>query len=113
LCLARHHSGAVVAFAESSQSARLACDTANLIVVDDATAENLCPGKPIEIITKRDLAQQGSAEIFLAAGADPAVDFAINQPYRPWHTQRRFSREARGMPPYRRAEKADPTSGND
>lgn len=99
LCFARHHSGEVVAFAESGESARMACDTAKLIVVDDATAENTCPGKPVKIITKRDLAQQGSAEIFLSAEAGLAIDFAIDQPYRPWHTQRRFSREARGMPP--------------
>jgi competence protein ComEC len=113
LCLARHYSGTVVAFADSSQSAKMACDTARLIIVDDATVENPCPGRQVEIITKRDLAQQGSAEIFLAGGAVPAIDFAIDQPYRPWHTQRRFSREARGMPPYRRTEKADPRSEND
>ncbi len=105
LCLARHRTGVIVAHAESAESAKTACATASLIVVDDATAGNLCGGKPVAIVTKRDLAQQGSAEVFLSADAAPVIDFAVSQPHGPWHAQRRFSREARGLPPYRRGEK--------
>ena len=102
LCLALHRSGAVVAHANSAESAKPACDTADLIVVDDATVEDLCAGKPVAVITKRDLARQGSAEIFLRPDTAPAIDYAISEPYRPWHSQRQFSREARGLPPHRR-----------
>ena len=39
----------------------------------------------------------------------PAViEYAIRQPYRPWHAQRRFSREARGLAPYRRPDATAP-----
>lgn len=112
LCLARHHGGAVVAHATDGENAKAACGSAALIVVDDATAADLCAGKRTTIITKRDLARQGSVAIFLGAGKEPAVDFAIDQPYRPWHAQRRFSREARGLPPYRRESKRAESPGN-
>lgn len=105
LCLARHVSGAVVAHAQDAASAKRACEQAEVIIVDDATAGDVCRNPRILVITKRDLARSGSAAIQLAeAGSNEraSVTFAIGQPYRPWHTQRQFSREARGLAPYRR-----------
>ncbi|GLS29670.1 competence protein [Mesorhizobium albiziae] len=113
LCLARHRSGAVVAHAGSGESAKAACDTADLIVVDDASVQDLCAGKPVAVITKRDLARRGSAEIFLLPDSAPAIDYAISEPYRPWHSQRQFSREARGLPPYRRLGQTSAPTEND
>lgn len=109
LCLARHRSGVVVAHAENAAVASLACRSARLIVIDDATAGNPCTENGVTVITKRDLARKGSAEVFLPAENGVAIavaDFAISEPYRPWHTQRRFSREARGIAPYRREARA-------
>lgn len=103
LCIAVHVSGAIVAHAANMEAARRACDYASLIVVDDATAKNVCSADPPLVVTKRDLAKYGSAAVFLpnAGTAQPAeVRFALDEPYRPWHTQRQFSREARGLPPY-------------
>ncbi len=101
LCLARHASGAVVAFAEDAGAAEPACAQATLVIIDDATAQNLCPARPVMVITKRDLAWRGSAAIrFKPEGAE--VSYAIGETLRPWHDHRRWSREARGLPPYRR-----------
>jgi ComEC/Rec2-related protein len=143
LCLARHPSGAVVAHALDAEAALDACATASIIVIDDATAKNVCRWKNVLVVTKRDLALNGSAAItFLPSavlgespisesektvlrGADAAtvtsdgadihvrmpatIEYSISRPFRPWHGQRRFSREARGLAPYRRADKSTST----
>lgn len=109
LCLARHPSGATVAHAANAEAASRACTTASVIVIDDATARNVCHGEKVLVVTKRDLARRGSAAITFApapaSGAskvEATIEYAVRQPYRFWHDQRRFSREARGLPPYRR-----------
>ncbi len=127
LCLATHTSGAIVAHAVDAITAARACDTASVIIVDDATAKSVCGRKRILIVTKRDLARRGSAAVTFAyatSGASESsnpgprrvkasVSYAIGQPYRPWHDQRRFSREARGMPPYQRKPAATAPSNSD
>ena len=132
LCLARHPSGAIVAHALDALAALDACASASVIVIDDATAKNVCRWKDVLVVTKRDLALGGSAAItFLPARESrsrpipdiptatenaeagkatmvrmPAtIEYAISRPFRPWHDQRRFSRSARGLAPYRRPEK--------
>jgi len=114
LCLARHSSGVVVAHALDAQAAMDACAIAGVIVIDDATAKNLCRWKDVLVVTSRDLALRGSAAITLpdrestpdrpaaSSGKEAMAEFAISQPFRPWHEQRRFSRAARGLPPYQR-----------
>jgi len=108
LCLARHPGGAIVALAQDWKTARTACAFADLIVIDDATARNPCRDPLALVITKRQLARQGSAAIFFdpeAASSQPSVAFSVSQPYRPWHEQRQFSREARGLPPASKPER--------
>jgi competence protein ComEC len=109
LCIAVHVSGAIIAYATSMKAARRACDYASLIVVDDAVANNVCGTGPPLVVTKRQLAKYGSAAVFLSTAetAQAAeVRFALDEPYRPWHTQRQFSREARGLPPYQQKRSA-------
>lgn len=101
LCIARHASGVVVVHARDVASALPACGHAAVIVIDDATARNPCVRATTAVVTKRDLARRGSAEIMLRHAASPgamSLRFAIDEPYRPWHEHRRFSREARGLP---------------
>jgi len=103
LCAARHESGAVIAHAPDAASAAPACGHAALIVVDDATAGSPCAAGEAVAITKRDLARRGSAEIvFNRAMARSDIRFAIPEPHRQWHQHRAFSREARGLAPWRR-----------
>ncbi|MEP9388089.1 ComEC/Rec2 family competence protein [Mesorhizobium sp. KR9-304] len=119
LCLARHPSGAIVAHALDAEAAMDVCATASVIVIDDAAAKGVCRWKDVLVVTKRDLALNSSAAITFsgeAIGEAPRVaatiEYAISRPFRPWHEQRRFSREARGLAPYRRPDKpATPTKG--
>jgi hypothetical protein len=79
-----------------------------LIVIDDATAYDPCRDPLVLVVTKKQLARDGSAAVFFdpqSAATAPMIRFAVDKPYRPWHEQRRFSREARGLPPYKQREK--------
>lgn len=112
LCVAGTEDGAVVVHAAEAAAAQSYCATAALIVVDDATVEDLCTEGGARVVSKRDLARHGSAAVsFIVEGERhrAVVTFAIDEPYRPWHTQRAFSREARGLPPYQRRKATDPS----
>ena len=102
-CVAQDEQGRLVAHVPDAIAAFAFCTSAALIVIDDATAGHVCRTGEAAIVTKQDLARRGSAEIRLGnAGALPNIIHAIREPYRPWHSHRKFSSEARGMPPYRR-----------
>ncbi|PLP58796.1 competence protein [Mesorhizobium loti] len=106
LCFARHLSGAVVVTTANADAAKAACGVAALIVIDDATALDPCNDPAVVVVTKQDLARIGSAAVRFDALVDkPAnIIFSLDGAERPWHTQRNFTREARGLPP--RSEKA-------
>lgn len=119
LCVAQHPSGAVIAHALDVAAATDACATATILIVEDASAKNVCRWKDVLVVTGRELALYGSAAITLPANttdggggsqmlASTATEFAISRPYRPWHEQRRFSRAARGLPPYQPKPKQAP-----
>ncbi|MEO9336892.1 ComEC/Rec2 family competence protein [Mesorhizobium sp. SB112] len=111
-CVSTHRSGALIAHVSDSKAAQPFCEKAAVIVIEDATAQYPCSDDGPLIVGKRELAQYGSAAIFLGKSYDDLVgetprpravlQFAISKPYRPWHTQRAFSREARGLAPYQR-----------
>ncbi|BCG80435.1 competence protein [Mesorhizobium sp. 113-3-3] len=108
VCLARHPSGAIIAHVEDRKDTWKACGFADLIVVNDATGYDACHNPLVLVVTKRQLARKGSAAVFFdrqSATGPPIVSFAVDGPYRPWHEQRKFSREARGLPPYQKPEK--------
>jgi ComEC/Rec2-related protein len=107
VCSVMHPSGAVIVHVPDEASVERFCATAHLIIIDDATAENPCRTGPV-VLTKRDLARRGSAEMFFRPsehGVTIAIRHAVAEPYRPWHEHRAFSREARGMPPYVRPDR--------
>ncbi|MBX3531846.1 MAG: ComEC/Rec2 family competence protein [Rhizobiaceae bacterium] len=102
-CVAQHEGGAVVVHAPDAAAAIDHCTNAALIVIADATAQNPCPtGFPVLVVTRRDLALRGSAAVWLDGAGAPRIAFAIGEAPRIWHDQRRFSREARGLPPWQR-----------
>ncbi len=96
-CTARAASGALVVHAADASAAAPHCASAALVVIDDATAGDPCDGRST-VLTKRDLALRGSAAVTFTTGG-PVVEHAIREPHRAWHDHRRFSREARGLPP--------------
>ncbi|RWC64301.1 ComEC/Rec2 family competence protein [Mesorhizobium sp.] len=108
VCLAKHPSGAIIAYVEDRKDTWKACGFAELIVVNDATAYDACHNPLVLVVTKRQLARKGSAAIFFdrqSATTPATISFAVDSPYRPWHAQRKFSREARGLPPFKKPEK--------
>jgi len=111
LCIAWDKAGAVVAFAANAAAATDACPIANLVVIDDATARNPCDLGGPTVITARDLARFGAAAVTFKPARDGSlqthVEYAVTQPYRPWHIERAYSRAARGLPPYRRKKRRD------
>lgn len=106
LCLARHSSGAIVASAADPALVRPLCGVAALIVLNDATARDTCARTATTVVTARDLARRGSVAIRLRQGTGKeivaTITRAVEMPWRPWHTQRAWSRAARGLPPYHR-----------
>lgn len=100
LCMGRDVSGAIVAHAASMPAALPACGLASLIVIADATAANPCPHTDTVVMTARELALYGSASVTFDGSRRPTIRHAIGSELRPWHDHRRFSREARGMPPW-------------
>ena len=117
MCFARHLSGAVVVTTPRADIAKSACGVAALIVIDDATAPDPCNDPAVVVVTKQDLARVGSAAVRFDSSADKPANilFALDAKDRPWHAQRGFTREARGLPP--RPEKAfksrpKPTNSN-
>ena len=115
LCLVQHPSAGLIAHAEHEVAARRACASADLIIVNDATVKDICPSSEAAVLTSRQLARLGSAAIFLKPASDKGrqkikIRHAVAKPYRPWHTQREFSREARGLPPYQRTDKRSKAS---
>ena len=53
-----------------------------------------------ELLTARWGVWLGAGALLLAVVF--LIRFAVEEDYRPWHVQRRFSREARGLPPFTR-----------
>lgn len=93
LCVARHGSGPIVAQARDGEAAKPACAYAALIVIADATAADPCRDPLVAVVTARQLARFGSAEVFFdkRSAARPAeVHYAVEEAYRPWHGQRKF-----------------------
>lgn len=115
LCFARHPQGPVVVTAPDERAAKAACPVAAVIVIDDATARDPCNDAAVVVITKQDLARAGSAAIHFDtqdAAAAATTRFALDGSSRPWHAQRQFSREARGLPPRRQErEKSNAKAG--
>ena len=63
VCLVRLENGALVAQAEDAVSVSTLCGRASLLVIADATAANPCGEGTTVVITGRDLARWGSAEV--------------------------------------------------
>lgn len=80
VCLVRFENGALVAHAEDAVSVSTLCGRASLIVIADATAANPCGEEATVVITGRDLARWGSAEVRFrgaAPGQEPGHGMAV------------------------------------
>ena len=115
VCSARGKSGAIVAVTADAGIARDLCPRVQLIVLADATARSPCAAGEAAVVTHRELALRGSvafrAETDGEGGWHGAIAYAVELPLRPWHDHRRFSRAARGLPPWERSRKPAPAEG--
>ena len=128
-CMAGLAGGGYVLHTQDSGIAGNHCAGAMLIVITDATVGNICPKDGAVVVTARDTARKGSLAAYVQSPGQPGDQdglhkfepqgvsasrpsrlltlHAVAEPYRRWHTHRQYSREARGMPPYRRQSNDD------
>ena len=86
---------------DDTARARDLCGRPGVIVLAHSPSTNPCrPGQPALVITARDLALYGSAEVRAdPVTGRPVVRHATNGAVRPWHAHRQWSRPARNLPP--------------
>lgn len=96
-CVARTSDGLIAQVDKATQLADY-CGRAALVVVSEPTLAK-CADPQTTVISARDLARRGVATVTFDDGA-LTLAFAIQEPYRPWHDHRAFSRAARGLAPF-------------
>lgn len=115
---------------DAAQARPLCAHASLIVIADATAGHICGNRQTVTVITARDLARRGSAAVrFIMPPKSPrqyrlsapgsakstgppnadvaapgiqraVVNYAIAEPYRPWHTHRAFSREARGLPPW-------------
>lgn len=115
LCLAEHNTGAVIAVSANVNIPAAICAVADLVILQAYSKNRPCRTYPITIVDAVSLAHRGVAAIrfpveAISATAEIVIDFGITEPYRPWHSQRMFSRAARGLPPYKPTKRSTSSS---
>ncbi len=100
VCSLEHPHGGAIVHLKDPADTRAYCSKAAVIVVDDATISSPC-GRHVLLLTKKDLAQNGAAAIYLSTRPDRITRLvhAVARPYRPWHEHRQYSRAARACRP--------------
>jgi hypothetical protein len=130
LCIAREPGGLIVAYTDDPAQKKAACSEANIAVLAFAQTQEDCDVPGTMVITRRDLALGGAAEVRFGsirqgqgdmsdiAKVQGSLDqrlhfadltYAIGSPKRPWNTYRIHSNAARNLP--ERTRKAQPVKG--
>lgn len=92
-------------------AAQSMCNKADLLILEGPAPEKICAGSSTTVISAKDLALRGAAEVYFSkqtnklggnATTKPNFEiiYAIGEPTRPWNFERKFSRAARNMPPF-------------
>lgn len=100
------------------------CDEADILVVNGPMFGMPCKGKGSILVSAKELALKGAAEIRVTIhepqakspndpGVRPIISirYAIQTPDRPWNEHRKFSRAARNMEPFRPRPQPKPQPG--
>ncbi|WP_210278206.1 ComEC/Rec2 family competence protein [Phyllobacterium myrsinacearum] len=119
LCIAREPGGLIIAYTDDPTQKHAACSEAHIVVLGFADAQSDCEAPGAMVISRRDLALHGAAEIRFGSikqGQDDLSDtakveeivnqrllsadltYAIGPPERPWNTYRIHSNAARNLP---------------
>jgi ComEC/Rec2-related protein len=78
LCIAREQGGLVVAYTDDPGQKVAACSEGDIAILAFATTEAACGDKNVLVITQRDLALSGAAEITLHASKTKQIGTKIN-----------------------------------
>ena len=105
-CVFQRPDGLRIAHTEDRDIFQAACADADLVVAAFPAPRRGCGESGARLITARELARRGAAEVFIApaSGAgkpEVLVSFAFANFDRPWQRHRAFSRAARNMEPYK------------
>jgi ComEC/Rec2-related protein len=110
LCAAETDSGTRVGRLDDKARFEAACQAVDLLVAAAAIKQDHCPGNGAFVISARQLARRGAAEVRIAtfAGGRPRfhVTYSVTSLERPWQRHRQFSRAARSIDPYVSKKKA-------
>ncbi|ATU91627.1 hypothetical protein B5P45_06245 [Phyllobacterium zundukense] len=128
LCTAREQGGLIVAYTDDPAQRSSACTEGDIVILAFAGTEAVCSDDNVLVITKRDLALRGTAEIILEAPKDTddpslpnvaeakvlhlqrlrsaGIAYAVGPPDRPWNSYRTHSRAARDLDEYKSSDRA-------
>lgn len=114
-CVFQRPDGLRIAQTEDRDILAAACADADLVVAAFPAPRRGCGEGGARLITARELARRGAAEVFIApvSGArkpEVQVSFAFANFDRPWQRHRAFSRAARNMEPYKAKPKPTPAA---
>jgi ComEC/Rec2-related protein len=131
VCTAREPGGLIIAYTDEAAQGASACDEGDIAILAYSAGTMMCEDKNVLVLTKRDLALHGTAEIILKSHepvrppstnnehASPEVilaeanasrarrlqsatiNYAVGPPVRPWNTYRIYSRAARNIEDYK------------
>jgi len=140
LCIAREPGGLMVAYTDDRKQTVLACGEGDIVILAFAGAPTTCGDRNTLVLTKRDLALHGTAEITLkppepdqlpptiANDRSPemalteatasrlrrlrsaSINYAVGPPDRPWNTYRIYSRAARNIEDYKSSKRVSADS---
>jgi ComEC/Rec2-related protein len=112
LCTAKNDAGIRVGHLTDKTRFEEACQTVDLLIAAAPLEKDRCAGNGAFVITARQLARRGAAEVRIEPGAGGrprfSVTYSIASLERPWQRHRQFSRAARNMEPYVSKKKAAP-----
>lgn len=107
-CVAENQRGLRIAHVEDRDILNAACIDANLVIAAFPVPKWGCGKTGAYLISARDLARKGSAEVYVKSEGATGfnVVYAFPNLDRPWHQHRAFSRAARNKEPYQPRPKA-------
>lgn len=141
VCTAREPGGLIIAYTDQAAQRSSACQEGDIVVLAYSAGPTTCEDKNILVLTKRDLALHGTAEITLKSyepvrlpstnseNGSPEVilaetntsrarrlqsatiNYAVGPPVRPWNAYRMYSRAARNIEDYKSRKRVNADSG--
>ena len=141
VCTARRPGGLIIAYTDEAAQRSSACDEGDIVILAYSAGTTTCEDPNIVVLTKRDLALHGTAEITLKSGElvrlpftnsengspevilaeanasrvrrlqSVTINYAVGPPVRPWNAYRMYSRAAHNIEDYKSRKRVNADSG--